>query len=71
MGNKKLTSVSPGLIDQIYRFENINDFTKQIDLEEMIQEQLELNTRGHKGRKKRGRHPKPSTYSQFGYESNG
>ena len=38
MGNKKLTSVSPGLIDQIYRFENINDFTKQTDLEEMMHE---------------------------------
>ena len=32
-GGKKLKSVSPDLIDKIYLFENMNDFTKKVDLE--------------------------------------
>ena len=39
---KKLKTVTPDLIDEIYRFENLNDFTKQADLEELLGEQLEL-----------------------------
>jgi len=30
------------VIDEIYRFENLNDFTKQADLDELLSEQLEL-----------------------------
>lgn len=40
--SKKLKTVSPDLIDEIYRFENLNDFTKQADLDELLSEQLEL-----------------------------
>ena len=69
---RKLNTVSPDLIDQIYRFENLNDFTKQADLEHVLQDQLEVvNTQKRKSKMKRGRSPRVSVYSQFGNESNG
>ena len=37
-GTTKLTSVSPDLIEQIYAFENLNDFTKTVDLDEIFNE---------------------------------
>ena len=37
-GNKKLSTVSPELIDQIYKFENLNDFSKNADLDEIVQD---------------------------------
>ena len=36
--NKKLTTITPDLIDQIYKFENLNDFTKTDDMEEILAE---------------------------------
>ena len=41
-GNKKLKTITPDLIDQIYKFENLNDFTIQADLDELLADQLEL-----------------------------
>ena len=37
-GEKKLKTISPDLIDQIYRFENLNDFQKFSDLDEVIED---------------------------------
>ena len=71
-GNKKLKTVSPDLIDQIYRFENLNDFSKMPDLDELFDEQEEIDKlKQQRKKKKRGRTQKPSNYSQFGYETNG
>ena len=54
--NKKLKTISPDLIDQIYRFETLNDFTKQADLDEIVADQLELINKMQLRRKgKRGR----------------
>ena len=71
-GSRKLTSVSPELIDQIYKFENLNDFSKNADLDEIVQDQIDsMNKLNQKRKGKRGRSHKPSVYSQFGYESSG
>ena len=71
---KKLQTISPDLIDQIYRFENLNDFTRIEDIEELARESgIEFNT-GQKrkfGRNRRNKSQRPSVYSQFGHDSNG
>jgi len=51
------------LIDQIYRFENLNDFTKQEDLEEALSGHLEVFEKQKKLKKKRGKAHKVSPYS--------
>lgn len=64
VSTKKLKSISPDLIDQIYKFETLNDFTKQADLDELISEHLELMNKMQQRRKsKRSRSMKPSAYS--------
>ena len=71
-GTKKLKTVTPEFIDQIYRFENLNDFSKQADIEELVSEQLETMERMRKRMKtKRGKSHKPSIYNQYGVESSG
>ena len=63
-GNKKLSTVSPELIDQIYKFENLNDFSKNADLDEIVQDQIDsMNKLNQKRKGKRGRSQKPSPYS--------
>ena len=70
--NKKLKTISPDLIDQIYQFEMLNDFSKQADLDELVGEQLEqMNKMMSRRKSKRGRSHKASVYSQFGHESTG
>ena len=68
---KKFKTVSPDLIDQIYRFENLNDFSKHINIDDLVQEQQDLLRVMHKRDKKKGLPFKTNSYSQFGYESNG
>lgn len=68
---RKLKSVSPALIDQIYRFENLNDFSKHVNIEEMVSEHQDLLKQLHKKNKKKGKSFKPNSYNMFGYESTG
>ena len=70
-GTKKLKTVSPDLIDQIYRFENLNDLSKHIDIEGLVNEHQDLLKQMHKKDKRRGKSFKVSPYNQFGYESSG
>ena len=35
---RKLKTITPDLIDQIYRFENLNDFSRIVDIEELARE---------------------------------
>ena len=64
----KKETVCLDLIEQIYHFENLNDFTKHNDVTEYP---TELGKSQNKGRKKRVRSQISSTFSQFGNESNG
>ena len=64
----KLQTVCPDLIDHIYRFENLNDFTKN---ENSIEQSAEFEKPNNKGRKKRGLSQKPLTDCQFGNKSSG